>query len=91
MPLISDPENIQYIVQNSGLKPVIALLTSSNTDILSDAITTLLNLYNTETHSEINTANVKQVISEVQQSQDKRLANLATIFLQDVCKSSNAT
>lgn len=85
MLLFSDPENAQYIVDNSGVNPVKALLKSNNTDILTNTITTLLYLHNNETDPEINTTDVKQLVSDVQKSDDKRLANLATIFLQDVC------
>ncbi|KOB73749.1 Armadillo repeat-containing protein 7 [Operophtera brumata] len=40
--LCLDPENARYVVDNSGVNPVKALLKSNNTDILADTITTLL-------------------------------------------------
>lgn len=87
--LCLDPENAQYIVKNSGLNAIIQLLQKNNTEIIADTITTLLYLYNKETHSEISSTKVIQTVSGLQNSQDKRLANLATLFLQDVCKSSS--
>ncbi|KAJ8733919.1 hypothetical protein PYW07_014470 [Mythimna separata] len=83
--LSCDPLNAEYIITESGLKPLINLLKLNHYDILADTITTLFYLHNNQTKSEITTAEIIQQIREIQKSDDRRLANLATIYLQDVC------
>lgn len=89
MPLFSDPLNADYIITHAGLKPLVALLMLENINILADTITSLLYLNNNQIRTELSTAEVVQRISDIQKSNDKRLVNLATIFLQDVCCSSD--
>lgn len=80
--------NADYIITQSGLKPLIDLLKLDHNDVLADTITTLFYLYNNQTKSEIATAEIIERIHEIQKSNDKRLANLATIYLQDVCSTN---
>lgn len=80
--------NAEYIITQSGLEPLIALLKLEHNDILADTITSLLYLHNNQTRSQINTPEVAQHIYHIQKSNDKRLVNLATIFLQDVCSTN---
>ncbi|XP_026726225.1 armadillo repeat-containing protein 7 [Trichoplusia ni] len=84
-----DPLNADYIITHAGLKPLVALLKLENINILADTITSLLYLNNNQIRTELSTAEVVQRISDIQKSNDKRLVNLATIFLQDVCCTSD--
>lgn len=45
-------------------------------------------LHNNQTEPEITASKVVQQIQDIQKSNDKRLVNLATIYLQDVCKAN---
>uniref|UniRef100_A0A2A4K3W2 MaoC-like domain-containing protein n=1 Tax=Heliothis virescens TaxID=7102 RepID=A0A2A4K3W2_HELVI len=71
--LSCDPLNAEYIITQSGLKPIIALLKSSHDDILADTITTLYYLNNNQTKAEITTTEVIKHIRDIQKSNDKRL------------------
>ncbi|KAG6452683.1 armadillo repeat-containing protein 7 [Manduca sexta] len=82
--LCIDPLNAEYILTYLGLKYIIALLNSSDTTILADTITTLLYVYNEHTKPEIITPDVIKVLQQLKDTEDPRLSNLATIFLQDV-------
>lgn len=67
-----------------GLKPIVALLKLKHNEIINNSITTLIYLYNDQTKAEINTTEVKSLVEEFSKSDDKMLANLAMIFLQDI-------
>lgn len=84
--LCSEPLNAEYILTQNGLKPIIKLLNSNN-QIAADAITTLIYLYNDQTKSEIKSSEVIQTIQTLKNSEDRILANLATIFLEDICST----
>ncbi|XP_026323327.1 armadillo repeat-containing protein 7 isoform X2 [Hyposmocoma kahamanoa] len=81
----ADPLNADYILRNSGLKPLLALLRINNTDIVTDTITTLIYLSNQQTKSKITIPEVVQIMQDLKMSESGNLANLATIFLQDIC------
>lgn len=83
--IISDPQNAEYILANSGLKPLLALLRDSNTDIVTDTVTTLIYLSNQQSKTEITIPEVIQIMQDLKMSENRNLANLATIFLQDIC------
>lgn len=83
--IFSDPQNAEYILTNSGLKPLLALLRNSNTDIVTDTITTLIYLSNQHPKTEITTPEVVQIMHNLKMSESRNLANLAAIFLQDIC------
>lgn len=83
--IISDPLNAEYILINSGLKPLLALLRNSNTDIVKDTTTTLIYLSNPQTKVEITTPEVVRIMQDLKMSENGNLTNLATIFLQDIC------
>ncbi|XP_049887930.1 armadillo repeat-containing protein 7 [Pectinophora gossypiella] len=85
--LCIDPLNSEYILTHAGLKPLLGLLKCEQTDTVCDTITALLYLYNQKTKSQITTPEVVQIMQEFTKSNDKRLVNLATVFLQDVCNS----
>ncbi|XP_075983742.1 armadillo repeat-containing protein 7 [Anticarsia gemmatalis] len=84
--LCFDPLNAEYIISQCGIKPFTALLKSNNNNILADTITTLIQLNNHQASLEIQSEEVSKQIGILQKSNDKKVSNLATIFLQDVCK-----
>lgn len=86
--LSSDPLNIEYIICNCGYKPITALLKLNDPDILADTITSLIQLKDEQTSSEISSEDVIKQVCDLQKSNDRRLANLATIFLQNVCSTN---
>lgn len=83
--IIADPLNAEYIIKNCGLQPLLALLRNSNTDIVTDTITTLIYLCNQRTKTEITIPEVVKIMQDLKMSESGNLANLATIFLQDIC------
>lgn len=84
--IFSGPQNAEYILTNSGLKPLLALLRHSNTDIVTDTITTLIYLSNNQhIKTEITLPEVVQIMQDLKMSESRNLANLAAIFLQDIC------
>lgn len=72
-----------------GLKPIIALLGSDHNETVANCVTTLIYLFNEQTKSEINTYDTTLLVQNLAKSDDKMLANLATVFLQDICQISN--
>ncbi|XP_028175977.1 armadillo repeat-containing protein 7 [Ostrinia furnacalis] len=87
--LCLDPANAEYILNHMGLQPIIALLESENNETVANCITTLIYLFNEQTQSEINTSDITKKVQSLAVSDDKMLANLATIFLQDICQISD--
>ncbi|KAJ2946288.1 hypothetical protein O0L34_g12324 [Tuta absoluta] len=86
--LCVDPLNVEYIFTHAGVKLIVTLLKCNHTEIVSDAITTLIYLYNHQTEPEIKNPEVIEVVQKLSEMDDKRIANLATIFLQDICKGN---
>ncbi|XP_028028571.1 armadillo repeat-containing protein 7-like [Bombyx mandarina] len=86
--LCLDPLNADYILTHLGLKPLFRLLKSSDTDTVADTITTLIYMYNEKTKTEITDQDVINMMSNLKTTQDLRIVNLTTVFLQDVCKTS---
>ncbi|KAI8430028.1 hypothetical protein MSG28_000473, partial [Choristoneura fumiferana] len=84
-----DPLNAEYILANAGLKHIVALLKSEHSETLADVITILISLFNEETKSEIKIPEVIERMTEISKSNNKILINLATLFLENVCKMVN--
>ncbi|CAB3231375.1 unnamed protein product [Arctia plantaginis] len=82
--LCFDPLNAEYVLTHCGFKPLTALLKLTDTDILADTITSLIQLHEYQTSSDLYTEEVIANVCSIQQSNDQRLVNLATIFLQYV-------
>lgn len=85
--LCCDPLNADYILSHCGLKPFITLLQVKNSDLIADTITSLIQL-NECGRLEINTGEVVPHICNIKKSDNKILSNLATIFLQNVCRAN---
>lgn len=85
--LSSDPSISDYIVQQNGVFLISNLLLHQNVEISLDALTTLINLINPETHAIITTHEIITKVFHYSSSVDSRLSNLGNIFLQDYCTS----
>lgn len=77
--------NADYILKHGGLASLKALLESTHHDTVANAITTLMYLCNDQTKSEITVPSVVDTVKNLKNSEDLRLANLANVFLRDVC------
>ncbi|XP_072905401.1 armadillo repeat-containing protein 7 isoform X2 [Hemitrygon akajei] len=85
--LCLDKQNKEYILQNKGVQAVLDCLSSSNEETVLSAITTLLYLVTPLSQEEIASMPVIQCMLRFSLSKNKRLSNLATLFLKDVCSS----
>lgn len=79
--------NAEYIFTHGSLKSLTALLNYDDSEIVADIITSLIYLYDHQKQQEINNSEVIKTVKNLKNSNDKRLANLATVFLQNVCGS----
>lgn len=86
----SDPLNAEYVVTQCGLKPLAVLLKSNDTEIVADTITILIQLKDYYSNTEIVSGELVKTISDIKKTNDRRLANLATVFLEDVCSTNKS-
>ncbi|KFM77242.1 Armadillo repeat-containing protein 7, partial [Stegodyphus mimosarum] len=75
----------QLIYQRGGVRSVIKCLSSQREETVLSAITTLMFLVSPESKAVITTASVIDCMLRFQESNNRRLSNLATVFLQDYC------
>ncbi|KAL0281465.1 UNVERIFIED_CONTAM: hypothetical protein PYX00_002447 [Menopon gallinae] len=80
-----DPENKEYILKNNGVCLIQKLLESRNENILISAITTLMFLITPESKREITDINNIKCILKLARGKNRRIKNLAQIFLDDFC------
>lgn len=78
--------NIDYILNYGILSLLPALLKSSYSDLVSSAVTILIQLHNTLGKSELFSSDIIQQMSILKADENKIVANLADIFLEDVDK-----
>ncbi|KAJ8305968.1 hypothetical protein KUTeg_016513 [Tegillarca granosa] len=83
--LCLDKENKEYILKNGGVTLAIKCLSSSNEETVLSAITTLMYLMTPASKSEISCTPVIECMIRFSKSSNKRLSNLAHVFLQDYC------
>ncbi|XP_011304481.1 armadillo repeat-containing protein 7 [Fopius arisanus] len=83
--LCSDPINKEYILRNRGVALVFSLLQSPDEETVLSAITTLMFLITDASRSEIITPAVIGQLEIFKNSTNKRIQNLAIIFLRDHC------
>lgn len=85
MCMIAEPYSREYILRNHGVRLISNLLSRSEEHILISALTTLLYLDTKQSKKEIaNPKNVKR-IQKFANGTNKRLKNLALVFLEDYC------
>lgn len=80
---VSDPCSAQYILEHKGLEVLLQGLKCNDPETLVNVITTLLYLCNTQSKKHIVNTEVLQTIKELEKSDDKRLSNIVTIFLEN--------
>ncbi|XP_067143761.1 armadillo repeat-containing protein 7-like [Centruroides vittatus] len=83
--LCLDKKNKDFILQNSNVKKIVNCLSSPREETVLSALTTLIFLVTPESKSEIVTPSVVDCIIRFQKSSNKRLSNLANVFLEDYC------
>ncbi|XP_071799305.1 armadillo repeat-containing protein 7-like [Asterias amurensis] len=74
-----------YIISSGGVKLIIDVLSRTEEEILVSAITTLMFLMTPQSKAEITAPSVVQCMQRFSQATNKRLSNLANVFLQDYC------
>ncbi|XP_074116837.1 armadillo repeat-containing protein 7 [Sminthopsis crassicaudata] len=86
--LCLDKVNKEYILHMGGIKPIINCLSSSNEETVMSAVTTLMYLSTPQSIEELTALPVVECMLRFSLSANKRLSNLATIFLEDYCSPS---
>ncbi|GFG34246.1 hypothetical protein Cfor_08199 [Coptotermes formosanus] len=83
--LALDFENKDYILHCGGVRIVAACLSSRDEDTVLSAISTLMFLVTPQSKPEITSPDIVACMLQFSRSQNTRLKNLATIFLEDYC------
>ncbi|XP_060077742.1 armadillo repeat-containing protein 7-like [Ylistrum balloti] len=73
------------VIQHDGVKLVTACLSSPNEETVLSAITTLMYLTTPESKKDIMSLPVVECMLRFSEASNKRLGNLAKVFLQDYC------
>ncbi|XP_055032079.2 armadillo repeat-containing protein 7 [Misgurnus anguillicaudatus] len=83
--LSMDRESRDQIVQSGGIPLVVGCLSSNRDETVLSAITTLMNLTTAATRAETTATAVVQCMLRFSFTQNPRLRNLASVFLEDCC------
>ncbi|KAM6473356.1 armadillo repeat-containing protein 7 isoform 1-T3 [Liasis olivaceus] len=83
--LCLDKINKDYILEAGGVAAVVSCLASANEETVLSAVTTLMYLTTPQSCQEITTLPVIECMLRFSLSANRRLRNLATIFLEDYC------
>ncbi|XP_026132135.1 armadillo repeat-containing protein 7 [Carassius auratus] len=83
--LSMERESRDQILQSSGVPLVISCLSSNRDETVLSAITTLMNLTTAASRSETTDSAVVQCMLRFSLTQNPRLRNLASVFLEDYC------
>lgn len=83
--LALDIENKEYIVHCGGVRIVAACLSSRDEDTVLSAMSTLMFLVTPQSKLEVTSPEIVDCMLRFSRSQNTRLKNLATIFLEDYC------
>ncbi|PSN54386.1 Armadillo repeat-containing protein 7 [Blattella germanica] len=78
-------ENKEYILHCNGVQLISSCLSSPNEETVLSAITTLMYLVTPESKQEITSPPILDCMLQFSLSQNARLKNLTTIFLDDYC------
>ena len=81
-----DKENKDLILKHDGVKLVIGCLSGDREAIILSAITTLMYLVTPNSKAEITQDAVVDAMIQLADSPNKRISNLATVFLEDYCE-----
>ncbi|KAL3869067.1 hypothetical protein ACJMK2_041794 [Sinanodonta woodiana] len=80
-----DKQNKDYILKNDGVRLVTRCISSPNEDTVLSAITTLMYLMTPTSKQEITAFPIVECMLRFSQSKNKKLSNLAQVFLEDYC------
>ncbi|XP_039198841.1 armadillo repeat-containing protein 7 [Crotalus tigris] len=83
--LCLDKINKDYILEAGGVSAVVNCLASANEETVLSAVTTLMYLSTPQSRQEITVLPVIECMLRFSLSTNRRLKNLATIFLEDYC------
>uniref|UniRef100_T1E790 Armadillo repeat-containing protein 7-like protein n=1 Tax=Crotalus horridus TaxID=35024 RepID=T1E790_CROHD len=83
--LCLDKINKDYILEAGGVSAVVNCLASANEETVLSAVTTLMYLSTPQSRQEITALPVIECMLRFSLSTNRRLKNLATIFLEDYC------
>ncbi|KAH0629470.1 hypothetical protein JD844_011552 [Phrynosoma platyrhinos] len=83
--LCLDKINKDYILEAGGVSAVVSCLSSSNEETVLSAVTTLMYLTTPQSRQEITALPVVECMLRFSLSANRRLRNLATVFLEDYC------
>ncbi|KAL7989462.1 hypothetical protein Chor_012128 [Crotalus horridus] len=83
--LCLDKINKDYILEAGGVSAVVNCLASANEETILSAVTTLMYLSTPQSRQEITALPVIECMLRFSLSTNRRLKNLATIFLEDYC------
>ncbi|XP_067225933.1 armadillo repeat-containing protein 7 [Chanodichthys erythropterus] len=83
--LSMERESRDQILQSGGVPLVISCLSSNRDETVLSAITTLMNLTTAASRAETTDSAVVQCMQRFSLTENPRLRNLASVFLQDYC------
>ncbi|XP_062976336.1 armadillo repeat-containing protein 7 [Elgaria multicarinata webbii] len=83
--LCLDKINKEYILEANGVGAVVNCLSSSNEETVLSAVTTLMYLTTSQSRQQITALPVVECMLRFSLSANRRLRNLATVFLEDYC------
>lgn len=83
--LALDLENKAYIIQQGGIARLAKCLSVKQDELILSALTTLMFLVTPQSKTEIASRSIIQQVLQLTSSDNKRIINLATIFLEDYC------
>lgn len=83
--LCLDKENKDYIIGSGGIAQIISCLTSHDEETVLSTITTLIFLITPQSKPEITSEPVLRCMLEYSVHPNRRISNLANIFLLDYC------
>ncbi|XP_061472111.1 armadillo repeat-containing protein 7 isoform X1 [Rhineura floridana] len=83
--LCLDKINKDYILEANGVAAVVSSLSSSNEETVMSAVTTLMYLTTPQSRQQITALPVVECMLRFSLSANRRLQNLATVFLEDYC------
>ncbi|XP_046854638.1 armadillo repeat-containing protein 7-like [Xenia sp. Carnegie-2017] len=83
-----DPHCRDTIIKNDGLQEIVNCLSSSNEETVLSAITTLIYLKGSDTLQELGSDQIIECMTTYSTSSNTRLANVATVYLENFKKSA---
>lgn len=83
--LVNDKLNQDHILANDGVNLVVHCLSSSNEETVLSAITTLIFLATPASKKDLTQMPIVDAMQKFSLSSNKRLSNLASVYLRDVC------